>query len=128
MNKEDKMIKREVQSIHDGLTSMIQVFDYSCSGFVNMTRVKQNSNYDFKDVTTAKAKLLFELMDGFNWDEDRKIIHFDFYARPYLVGTVWFNTFTGAISLSNSYEYMDEGQCMNMIYANTAEESYDDEE
>lgn len=128
MNKEDKNAKREIQAIHDGLSSMVQVFDYSCFGFVNMTRVKQNSNYDYKDVTTAKAKLLFELMDGFNLDEDDKIIRFDFYARPYLVGTIWFNTFTGTISLSNSYEYTDEEHYIHTVYANTAEESYDDEE
>lgn len=127
MNKEDKMVKREIQAIHDGLSSMIQVFDYSCFGFVNISRVKQNGNYDYKDVTTAKAKLLCELMDGFNWDEDEKTIHFDFYARSYIVGTVWFNTFTGTISLSNCYEYMDEGQVMNMIYANTSEENCDEE-
>ena len=121
MDNENKLVLREVQSVHDGLTSMIQVFDYSCFGFANMTRVRQNGNYDYRDVTVAKAKLLYELLDGFNMDEDSKTIRFDFYARPYLIGTVWFNTFTGEISLSNCYEYTDEGACGEVYYADNTE-------
>lgn len=106
MNKEKDLfaMEQETKAIHTALSLMLENFNTGVQNLSTMCGI--SPNYD--ELGIAKAELLCKVFRGFNTHSERTYRSFDFYARPYLVGTIYISTSTGVFSLSNCYEWDSE--------------------
>lgn len=106
MNKEKALfaMEQETKAIHTALSLMLENFNTGVQNLSTMCGISPN----YSELGKAKAELLCRAFRGHNTHSELTYRQFDFYARPYLVGTIHIDTSTGFCSLSNCYEWDSE--------------------